>query len=92
MPTLDFWRQVALQCMGNTIGTYPGDVGRPMRSYRRPQILEYNLDKVPNYRGKWLASGGGKQKYQKQCCKNQLDQDLLHRQQINVSVLWMLLI
>ena len=37
-PTLDFWRQLVKQCTENNIGTYPGDIGRPMGSiWRRPQ-------------------------------------------------------
>ena len=56
MLTLDFWRQLVLQCMENTIGTDPGSVGRPIRACRRAQIVEYKPDNIPNYRGKWLAS------------------------------------
>ena len=56
MPTLDFWRHLAIQCMENTIGTEPGDIGMPMWDCRMPQIAGYKLEKVPNYRGKWLPS------------------------------------
>ena len=51
MPTLDFWRQLVIQCMENTIGTEPGDIGRLVPTFRRPQIVQYNLEKVPTYRG-----------------------------------------
>ena len=43
-------------CMENTIGTEPGDTGRPTRYCMRPQIVECKLEKVPKYRGKWIAS------------------------------------
>ena len=56
MPTLDFWRHLAIQCMENTIGTEPGDIGRPMWAFRRPQTVKYNMEKVANYHRKWLAS------------------------------------
>ena len=46
MPTLVFRRQLALQCMVNTIGTGPGDIGRPMRASGSPQIAEYKLENV----------------------------------------------
>ena len=36
MPTLAFWMQLAIQCIKNTIGTEPDDIGRPMRARRRP--------------------------------------------------------
>ena len=32
MPTLDFWRQLAMQCMENTIVTDPSDTGRPIQN------------------------------------------------------------
>ena len=56
MPTLYFRGKLALQSMENNIGTEPGGIGRPMRPFRRPQIVEYNMEKVPNYYGKWIAS------------------------------------
>ena len=57
--------------MENTIGTDPVDIVRPMRDYIRPKIVECHLEKVSNYRRKWLPSGGGfKKKYQKQISKN----------------------
>ena len=56
MPNLDFWWQLVIQCMENTIGTGPGDNGRPMRDCIRPQIVEYKLEKVSKYHGKWIAS------------------------------------
>ena len=37
MPTLDFWRQVAIQCMENAILIEPGNIGSPMKACRRPQ-------------------------------------------------------
>ena len=46
-PNLAFRRHLALQCMYNTIGTDTGNIGRPVRAYRRPQIVEINLEKVP---------------------------------------------
>ena len=56
MPTLAFQRQLVMQCMENTIGTYSGDIVRHMKAYIRPQIVEYRMEKVPNYSGKWLSS------------------------------------
>ena len=53
MPTLPFRRQLAIQCMENTIGTEPGDSGRPMPTCRGPQIVGCHLEKVPNYSAKW---------------------------------------
>ena len=50
MPTLDFWRQLVIQCMENTIRTEPSDIDRPIPAFRRPQIVQYNLEKVPTYR------------------------------------------
>ena len=29
---------------------------RPVRAYKRPQIVECHLEKFPKYRGKWLPS------------------------------------
>ena len=46
MPTLDFRRQLTLQCMENTIGKEPGDIGRPIWACIRPQIVQCNLEKV----------------------------------------------
>ena len=56
MPDLSFQRQLAINYTENTIVINPGDIGRPMRSYKRPQIVECKLEKVPNYRKKWLPS------------------------------------
>ena len=56
MPTLDFWRQLVIKCMEDTIGTDPGDIGRPMWACIRPKIVEFHMEKVPNYRGKCLPS------------------------------------
>ena len=68
--TLAFWRQLGLQCMDNTIEIYPGDNGRPMRAFGRHQIVEFNLEKAPNYHGKWIGSENKiKHKYQNQRCK-----------------------
>ena len=39
IPTLDFLRQLAIYFMKNNIGTDPGDIGRPIRACRRPQIV-----------------------------------------------------
>ena len=52
MPIFAFWGQLAMQCTENTIGTDTGDIGTPVGGCRRPQILEIQLEKVPNYRGK----------------------------------------
>ena len=38
MPNLAFGRQLAIQCMKNTIGIEPGNIDRPMWECRRPQI------------------------------------------------------
>ena len=73
MPTLSFQSQLVINCMENTIGTDTGDIGSPMQSCRSSQIVEHNLEKVPNYRGKWLARGKLKwsnRKYQKQRWNN----------------------
>ena len=43
MPTLDFWSQLEIQCIENTIVTEPGDLVRPMQAYRRPQIVEHDM-------------------------------------------------
>ena len=99
MPTLDFWRQLALQFMENTIGTEPGDIGRPMWVCRKPEIVEFKLEKVPNYHGKWLASEKNQNDQaemseaalQKPFIMRQLDQDLFHMKQRDVSMLWVLL-
>ena len=42
--------------MENIIVTEPGDIGRHIRACRSPQVVEYQLEKVLNYRGKWLRS------------------------------------
>ena len=73
MPTLDFGRQLEIQCMESTIETHPGDIGSTIWACRRPKIAEYNLEKVPNYFGKWLPREKfkrSKHKYQNQRCKN----------------------
>ena len=71
MPNLDFQEQLALQWMYNTIGTETGDIRRPMWTYRRPEIVECSLEKIPNFHRKLLASRGNNnipnQNYQKQC-------------------------
>ena len=56
MPTLAFRRQLAIKCMEITIGKYPGDIGSHMQACIRPHVVEFNLEKVPNYHGKWSAS------------------------------------
>ena len=56
MTTLDFWSQLEIQCMENTIVIDSGDTGRPIRAFRGLHIVEYHLEKVPNYRKKWLPS------------------------------------
>ena len=43
IPNLSFWSQLAIQCMENIIVTYPGDIGRTMWYYRRPQIVEFHM-------------------------------------------------
>ena len=49
MTTLTFRSQLAIHCMENTIGTYAGDIGRPVCTTRRPQIFKFHLEKVSNY-------------------------------------------
>ena len=52
--------------MENTIGIESGDIVRPMRDYRKPQIVEFQKGKVRNYLRKWLPSEKikiSKQKY-----------------------------
>ena len=81
------------------IGTEPGDVGRPMWAFIRNQIVQYKLEKVPNYRGKWLASEKNRNpqseileaSLQEPFRIQQLKQELLHMKQRNVSMLWVLL-
>ena len=63
MPDLSFQRQLAINYMENTIVINPGDIGRPMRSYKRPQIVECKLEKVPNYSGKWWLPNEKNSKY-----------------------------
>ena len=45
-----------MQCMETNIETEPGDIDRPMWSCRRPHVVEFKLEKVPNYIRKWIAS------------------------------------
>ena len=61
--------------------------------------MEYRLDKVPNYRGKWLASEKNLN-FQAEISEAALqelfrmwksNQDLFHMQQSNVYMLWVLL-
>ena len=47
-PNLASHGQIATQCMKNTIGTYPGDIGSPMWGGRGPQMVEFQLGEVPN--------------------------------------------
>ena len=59
--------------MENTFGTDPGDIGRPIQAFRKTQIVEFRLEKVPNYCIKCVTSGKIKisdQKYQRQNCMN----------------------
>ena len=39
IPTLDIWRKLVIQCIKITIGTEPGNIGRPMQACRRPQLV-----------------------------------------------------
>ena len=52
MPNLYFQRQLAIKCKENTIGTETGDIGGPMRDCRRPQTMEYHMEKAQNYQRK----------------------------------------
>ena len=73
IPTLDFWRQLSIKFMKNTIGKEPVCMGRPILACRRPQIVEFQMKKVATYRGYWLTKEKikiSKKKYKKQCCKN----------------------
>ena len=42
--------------MENTIGTYTDNIVRPMLVCIRPQIVQYNMKKIPNYLRKWIPS------------------------------------
>ena len=61
--------------------------------------MEYKLEKVPNYRGKWLASEKNpnfqaeisEAALQESFRMQQSNQDVLHMQQMNVSILWVIL-
>ena len=41
--TLAFWMNLVLQCMENTIVTYTGDIGGPMRTCITTQTVKHNL-------------------------------------------------
>ena len=56
MNALALQGKLAIQCMENTILAEPGDTVRPMQACRRPQIVGRYMEKVPNYRVKWLPS------------------------------------
>ena len=73
MPTLAFWSKLEIKLMENTIVTEDGDIGRPMRYCRSPKTVEFHLEKVTNYHGKWLLNKKIKiynQVYQKQRFRN----------------------
>ena len=97
MPTLDFRSDLVIQCMEDIIEPEPGDIGRHIRACKRPQIVQCKIKKVPKYRGKWLDSEQNKKKIQAEISESalqepfriwRLNQDLLHVQQSNASMLW----
>ena len=53
-PNMDFWRQLEIILMENTIETEPCNIGRPMKSCTGPQIVESQMEKVPKYPRKCL--------------------------------------
>ena len=55
-PTLAFGGQLAIQCTKKNILTEPGYIVRYMWACRREKKVECQMEKVPNYRGKWLPS------------------------------------
>ena len=57
-PSLDFRRGLAKECLENTIGLDPGDIGRPQRGCTIPAGLECQLVSVSHYCGMW--DGGSK--------------------------------
>ena len=87
-----------IQCEENTIRMEPGDIGRPMRSWRRSQIVQCKMEKVPNYCVKWIVSKKNQNIHaeiseavlQEPFIIRQSNQDLLHMQQRNVSMFWVL--
>ena len=85
MPTLAFWRQLETQCMENNTGPQPGGIVRPMMSFRRPQIIEYHMEKVPNYQGKWILIEKH-QKIQAEISKTALHKPLIMRE-LNTGIL-----
>ena len=89
VPTLVFWRNLVIQCEENTIRMEPGDIGRPMRSWRRSQIVQCKMEKVPNYRKKMANDWGKNVNFQAEISEavlqepfilRQSNQDLLHMQ------------
>ena len=54
--TLYFWKHLSIQLMENTIVTETDSIGRNLWAFKRPQIVELQLEKVPNYCKKWLPS------------------------------------
>ena len=84
-----------MQCMETNIETEPGDIDRPMWSCRRPHVVEFKLEKVPNYIRKWLASEKNKKsqaerseaELQEPFRMQQSNKDLLKMQQSNLYML-----
>ena len=57
-PSLYFRQGLAKECLENTIGLEPGDIGRPQRGCTIPAGLECQLVSVSHYCGMW--DGGSK--------------------------------
>jgi hypothetical protein len=74
LPTLEFRRALAKECMENTIGIEEGDIGRPIRQLTMPIPVQCQMITVKHFCGMWDSSGNKwkktRQKYQKQRCTN----------------------
>jgi hypothetical protein len=75
LPTLEFRRALAKECLENTIGMEEGDTGRPRRNTTMSTRVECEQITVKHYCGMWDSSSKKwkktRQKYQKQRCTNQ---------------------
>ena len=74
LPTLEFRRALAKECMENTIGMEEGDTGRPRRHLTMNIPVQCHMITVKHFCGMWDSSAKKwkktLQKYQKQRCTN----------------------
>jgi hypothetical protein len=74
LPSLEFRRALAKECLENTIGIDEGDIGRPRRHLAMPTRVECEMVTVKHFCGMWDSSSKKwkktRQKYQKQRCSN----------------------